>query len=67
MARRVRLAGMVISLIGVSVALAQTVSAAPLSEVTVTAPRPPTPEDWLVMLFQTSFTLTPRPRWSADN
>jgi hypothetical protein len=45
MATRVRLAGMVIFLVSVSAAFVQASRSQPLSEVTVTAPRPPTPEE----------------------
>lgn len=45
MATRVSLAAVVISLVSASGAFTQTSPSQPLSEVTVTAPRPPTPEE----------------------
>lgn len=45
MATRVRFAGIVILLVSASAIFAQTSSSPPLPEVTVTAPRPPTPEE----------------------
>jgi hypothetical protein len=45
MSGRVRLAGIVISFVSVSAEFAQTTSSPSLAEVTVVAPRPPTPEE----------------------